>query len=475
MNIHEAVHASYEDVAYVGRPNHHSHPSRLAAIARLFGVAAPDPATARVLEVGCGDGANLLPMALAHPRARFTGLDPSKLLMSRARAIAGDLGLANVELVEQDLRALDPRHGPYDYVVAHGFYSWVPPDVRDAMLRVAGARLAPGGLAFVSYNVLPGSHLRRVMWDAFRFGLPPSSTGAARVEAARELAGELVDAWSRSGRVSPQLAAEFADLPGRTESAIAHDDLSPVNDAVHVTRFARHAAGHGLAFLAEAEPSTMAATGLPPRLQQEIARSDPLAREQWLDFARVRKFRQSILARAPDVAQARFTPAAIDGLQLSASTTYVQERERGRESAGDPLLDLLVDAYPATLPAVAIVERLAAAGRTPGQAREAMVRCVFAGSVDPYALPLAPAPVAGDRPTAFPFARWQAARREILTNLRHEGVRLDDDVAFALLAGCDGTRDRQALAALVPAGAGPVGEVVDHYLERFALAALLID
>lgn len=474
MNLHEAVQASYEDVAYVGRPNHHSHPSRLAAIARLFGVAAPDPATARVLEVGCGDGANLLPMALAHPRARFTGLDPSKLLMTRARGIAADLGLANVELIEQDLRALDPRHGPYDYVIAHGFYSWVPPDVRDALFRLAGAQLAPGGLLYVSYNLLPGGHLRRVMFDALRFGLPPSTVGAERVEAARALADELVDAWSRSGRVSPQLAAEFADLSTRTESAIAHDELAPVNDAVYVTRFVRHAGAHGLGFLAEAEPSTMAATGLPPRLQQVIAGADPLAREQWLDFARVRKFRQSILARAADVAQARFTPAAIDGLQLSASTTYAQERERGQEPAGDPLLDALVDAYPASLPASAIVQRLVAAGRSPAQAREAMVRCVFAGSVDLHALPLAPAPVAGDRPAAFPVARWQAARREILTNLRHEGVRLDDDVAFALLAGCDGTRDRHALAALVPAGAGPAGEVVDHYLERFALAALLV-
>jgi len=475
MNVHEAIHAAYEDVAYVGRPNHHSHPSRLAAIARLFGIAAPDPATARVLEVGCGDGANLLPMALVHPHARFTGLDPSTRLMMRARTIAGDLGLANVELVEQDLRTLDPRQGPYDYIIAHGFYSWVPEDVRDALFRVARARLAPGGLVYASYNLLPGGNLRRVMVDAFRFGLPPSARGAERVVAARQLADELVDAWSRSDRVSPHLAAEFADLSTRTESAIAHDELSPVNHAVYVTRFIRHAGAHGLGFVAEAEPSTMAATGLPPRLQQVIGSADPLAREQWLDFARMRKFRQSILARAADVAQARFTPAAIDGLQLSASTTYTQARERGQEPAGDPLLDLLVDAYPATLPAVAVVERLAAAGLTPGQAREAMVRCVFAGSVDLYALPLAPAPVAGDRPTAFPVARWQAARREILTNLRHEGVRLDDDVAFALLAGCDGTRDRHALAALVPAGAGPVGEVVDHYLERFALAALLID
>ena len=145
--IHDDLKAAYEEVAYVGRPNPWTHPGRLAAIGSLFGLAPPDPAGARVLEVGCGDGANLLPMAARMPGARFTGCDYSALLMGRANEMRRGLGLANVELVEGDLRAVSDSLGTFDYIIAHGFYSWVPADVRDAFLALTSRHLAPGGLS----------------------------------------------------------------------------------------------------------------------------------------------------------------------------------------------------------------------------------------------------------------------------------------------------------------------------------------
>jgi hypothetical protein len=57
----------YEAVAYAAEPNPWSHPDHLAAVATLYGVDAPAVASCRVLEVGCSDGANLIPMALSLP------------------------------------------------------------------------------------------------------------------------------------------------------------------------------------------------------------------------------------------------------------------------------------------------------------------------------------------------------------------------------------------------------------------------
>ena len=105
--IHESLKDAYEDVAYVGRPNPWSHPDRLAAIGTLFGLAPPDPATARVLEVGCGDGANLLPMAAQLPGARWVGCDYSALLMGRARGAARGLGLVRAAIQGRDQRTAD--------------------------------------------------------------------------------------------------------------------------------------------------------------------------------------------------------------------------------------------------------------------------------------------------------------------------------------------------------------------------------
>jgi len=183
--IHAGLKAAYEDIAYVGRPNHHSHPDRLAAIASLFGHAAPDPARARILEVGCGDAANILPLAAQLPDARVVGCDYSALLMGRARTRTAALGLVNVELVEGDLREIGPSLGAFDYVIAHGFYSWVPADVRDAFIAMLGRQLAPGGLAFISYNVLPGCFVRRIGWDAIRMNIPADASPTERLDITR--------------------------------------------------------------------------------------------------------------------------------------------------------------------------------------------------------------------------------------------------------------------------------------------------
>lgn len=198
MAVHESLKAAYEDVAYDGRPNPNSHPRRLAAVGRLFGLAPPPVETARVLELGCGDGANLLPMAQALPGARFTGCDLSALLMGHARAMADGLGLDNVELIEGDLRQIAPRLATYDYIIAHGFYSWVPADVREAMFAVMRDHLAPGGLALVTYNLLPGCHVRRITWDAMRLETADTQAPRERLAASRRIAEDLGRAWART-------------------------------------------------------------------------------------------------------------------------------------------------------------------------------------------------------------------------------------------------------------------------------------
>ena len=62
----------------------------------------------------------------ANPRARST----------EASAAAGEIGLANLEFRQADVRELTSGSlGRFDYIVAHGVYSWVPADARDALLR----------------------------------------------------------------------------------------------------------------------------------------------------------------------------------------------------------------------------------------------------------------------------------------------------------------------------------------------------
>ena len=151
-----ALTARYEAIAYAALPHPLTHPDRLATVATFLGYDAPAPARCRVLEVGCNQGANLVPMAVTLPDATFVGCDLSPSAIDAGRAMAAAIGARNVDLRCADLATLDPTLGPFDYIVAHGVYSWVPADVREALFALAGARLAPGGVMFVSFNALPG-------------------------------------------------------------------------------------------------------------------------------------------------------------------------------------------------------------------------------------------------------------------------------------------------------------------------------
>ena len=66
---------AYDVMAYPSGVFATTHPDHLATIARLHGLNPPPPETARVLEIGGGDGMNLIAMAAAYPDARFRSFD----------------------------------------------------------------------------------------------------------------------------------------------------------------------------------------------------------------------------------------------------------------------------------------------------------------------------------------------------------------------------------------------------------------
>src|ERR1700751_2698168 len=115
----------YDEVRYSNYPYAQTHPGRLATVGILHGLEPPDPFNARVLEVGCGAGGNLLAMAAATPGLQAVGVDLAAAPIEEGRAAAQAIGIGNVDLRQGDVRALtDGQLGRFDYVVAHGVYAW---------------------------------------------------------------------------------------------------------------------------------------------------------------------------------------------------------------------------------------------------------------------------------------------------------------------------------------------------------------
>jgi SAM-dependent methyltransferase len=486
-----ALAARYDDVPYAATPHAQTHPDRLATVATFLGRNPPPVARCRVLEVGCNDGANLIPMAVSLPQARFVGCDLSPRALESGRRTVAALGLTNIALVEEDLAALAPAHGTFDYIVAHGVYSWVPPSVRDGLFSLAAERLAPDGILFVSFNVLPGCRVRQACWDMLRFHVNRIADPRARLAAAREIARIVGDGGKALHDADDAVRAEMRAIAQRSDSALFHDDLAAPNDAFHFHEFVAHAARHELAYLAEAELSTMSSAGISDEARALLSKLDPLTREQYLDFVRLRRFRQSLLCRRGAAADMTMHPQRVAAMHVSADPSLLRAAAAGKvadlargldpaQDGGGPvraLLDDLVERTPAAIPVASLRERID--GRTLPRPLEAILTDAYVSAV--VCLHVHPpelAAQAGERPTASPLARLQARTQEDVTNLQHARVRLADPNARELLTLLDGSRGRAELAAalrapVLAADRAQAARFVAHALEQFARLALL--
>src|SRR5260370_36089437 len=160
---------SYDELPYDDKPIRATHPDNLAAIATLYGMTPPPLDRCRVLELGCAAGHNLIAMAISLPEARFTGIDLSPRQIADGQATVAALGLPNVKLQALSVLDMDDAFGQFDYIIAHGIYSWVPAAVQDKVLSVCARNLATDGVAYGSYNTYPGWHQRGMVREMMNY------------------------------------------------------------------------------------------------------------------------------------------------------------------------------------------------------------------------------------------------------------------------------------------------------------------
>ena len=175
---------AYDAVAYPSFSYPNTHPDRLATMAILYGLIPAPVEQCRVLEIACNEGANLIPMAYAIPGSEFVGFDLARLPIKRGQERIPELGLTNVRIFQSDLLNVDAELGQFDYIIAHGLYAWVPEPVRERLLALCSELLGPHGVAFVSYNALPGGHLRNMIRDMMLYSVKDIEDPGQKVERA---------------------------------------------------------------------------------------------------------------------------------------------------------------------------------------------------------------------------------------------------------------------------------------------------
>ena len=156
----------YDELPYRSYPVEWTAPERLAVASLLHGGPRQRLEGYRVLELGCGDGTNLIPMAYYRQHATFVGVDGARTQIAIANEKRTALGLTNVSFVGSDFQyAAAKLSGQFDFIVAHGVFSWISRDARDALLALCAERLSPGGLLYLNYNAKPGWNVRGLIRD----------------------------------------------------------------------------------------------------------------------------------------------------------------------------------------------------------------------------------------------------------------------------------------------------------------------
>jgi methyltransferase-like protein/trans-aconitate methyltransferase len=496
---------SYDALPYASDPFPFTHPAQVGAVARLFGLDAAPPGTARILELGCASGGNIIPLAARHPGATVVGVDLSGAQVAAGRARVAVLGLANIELRCQDFLAFaGAAEAPFDYVVCHGVYSWVPAPVRDAILRICREKLSPRGVALVSYNVLPGWRLLQALRDSFLLCASPDADPRQRVAQVRALLALMPQACPEPGPYRELLARDAERLAKSTDDYLAHEFLDDVNDPCTLRDFVDAARRHGLAFLAETALATMLPANYPAPTAEAIRKiggANLIGTEQAIDMATGRTFRRTLLVaaeREPQIDR-RLTNARMEGLHVIGSDTLTLTQDQTSATLADPggrrlhtdsapfmaALARFVAAFPASAGVDDLVQAMPPGMRNEdgrALAREGLLNMVVNGLAVPCTEPVAAVAAPSARPVACPLARGDAARGAATTvNLRHERVELGAFAQFVLPL-LDGSRDAGAIVAAV-AEAGRAGRLafsqdgaaVEGAADRLKIAAGNLD
>jgi hypothetical protein len=493
----------YDVVPYPRYSFVQTHPDRLRTVATLFGLESAPVESCRVLEMGCYSGHNLIAMALALPESSFVGVDLAGSAIEEGKRCIAELGLRNIRLVHLDICDITPDFGEFDYIIAHGVYSWVPEKVRQALLRVFRSNLATSGVAYVSHNCYPGFYMRRMMREMMQHHVRGIQDPETRFNEGMALVKFLLAARKQTDENALLLKTQLDRMERRGPFAVLHDELADVDDADYFKDFMARVEACGLRYLGDSEYFTMGTGHLSEVALQALDQfgpEDEIEREQYLDFIWMRSFRQTLLCRQHVALNRSISPPRMrdyffsSHLKHASETPSLAEGQAESFSVPDMITLSLDGAWPK-----AVLVRLAQ--RSPGrpdfqelaescraalgdsylekgpQAEECLCGVLLGlyrlGAIFLHSFrPKLPARAA-ERPLASPLARWQLRTERRATTLYHTTVGIEDDLTAQLIQLLDGTRDRPALLAALRQWAAETGTPCPQDISPEGLEAVL--
>ena len=305
-NTNDVQQTIYSELGYKSMPFPYTTPATLEAYAALVGISAPNPKNARVLELGATYGGNIISQALFNPDATFVGIELSQEQVEKGNEVIANAGLTNVSLIQSDIASIGSEIGTFDYIIAHGVYSWVDDGVKDALLRLIDEHLAEDGIAYISYNTYPGWHtmeeVRQLMMfsnrDKAQFNHKEKVLHGKTIGS---IVGSQILKYDNLKERNSKFLGALRSVMQKDEYYVGHDHLEPNNDPVYFYQFNDHLGAHNLAYLCDADLTLSMVRSFDADIADtldKLALNDHVAQEQYLDFMLDTTFRKSIICKA---------------------------------------------------------------------------------------------------------------------------------------------------------------------------------
>lgn len=463
----------YDRVAYPTTVFAQTHPGRLAVLAKIAGLDPVPPQQARILEIGGGTCVNLLSMAAMWPDCEAHGFDLSENAITRGIEIAEASGLTNVTLAVEDICEAHHRYaaGSFDYVIAHGVYAWVPPHVREATMRLAAHVLSDRGVAFISYNAMPGGHVRQIMREMLLDAIGEIDDPEARIAAVRDFLEDYARPREDDEPLATTLRQQAESMLKRPDAVLFHDELGPCFHPQRLLDVAAAAHECGLSFLTDAGRNRhldgFLAEGNPQPEDPEAAVLLAASRD---DYASLRYFRQSLFVKGePD--------RAIDATRIADLwlSTRLKREDDGSFTQGGDRISIADEALASAVERAAAIhpQRVPLSTITHDAEHLRVILQLFAEwYVNLHTTP-APFPATpSEKPCSSPLVRGMLDMGEtMLCTLDHGVLKIEQSELRALLRAADGTRTVAQIAAL---GTGIPAEDTLAALTASCSKALLI-
>ena len=296
----------YKELGYKSYPFPFTTPAYLEAYGTLVGLNTPPAKTARVLELGATYGGNIISQAVHNPEATFVGIELSQDQVEKGNKIISDAKLDNISLIQGDIMNFDETLGTFDYIIAHGFYSWISDEMKDKLLDIISKHLADNGIAYVSYNTYPGWHtmeeVRQLMLFANRGH--DELTHKEKVlhgKTVGSLVGSQILNYDNLKERNSKFLGALRSVMQKDDYYVGHDHLEPHNDPCYFYQFNEHLKVHNLAYVCDADLTLSMVRTYDESIADKLEKLAPNSQadqEQYLDFMLDTTFRKSIICKA---------------------------------------------------------------------------------------------------------------------------------------------------------------------------------